>query len=102
MPATAAPIKDDPARNVPAALLVGVGVADEVTAAEAEPAVLDEATLALLELMAEAAVTIPVCTPVVEGATMIPPAAVAAVGAAVVEALSESEPESEAPTFSVA
>jgi hypothetical protein len=102
MAATPTPIKDDPARIVPAALPVGVGVAVEVTAAVAEPAALDEAALALLELMDEAAVMMPVGALAVEGATMIPPAAVAAVGATVVEALSESESEPEATTTSVA
>lgn len=82
--ATTAPIRGDAARIVPAALFEGVGVAVEVTAVVAEVTVL-EATLALLELMDEAAVTIPVGAGAVEGATTIPPAAVAAVGAAVLE-----------------
>ena len=101
MPATTTLIKDDPARMVPAALPVGVGIAVEVTAAVAEPAALDEAALALLELREEAAVVMPVGAPAVEAATIIPPAAVAAVGATVVEALSEPE-ESEASIASVA
>lgn len=88
MAATTAPIRGDAARIVPAALSEGVGVAVEmtavVTAVVAELTVL-EAALALLELMDEAAVTIPVGAGAVEGATTIPPAAVAAVGAAVLE-----------------
>jgi hypothetical protein len=100
MPATTTPTRDDPTRIVPAAFPVGVGATVEVTAAEAE--VLDEAALALLELMDEAAVTIPVDVLAVEAATIIPPAAVAAVGAAVVEEAPESESEPESGINSVA
>ena len=84
MPATTAPINDDPARTVPAALPEGVGLAEEEAAAVAEPADLDKAALALLELTDEAAVMIPVGAAAVEGATTIPPAAVAAVEASLV------------------
>lgn len=70
---------------------MGVGEAFEVAAVVAEPADLDATEFALLELADEAAVTMPVGPAAVEGATTIPPAAVTAVGAAVVEADEESE-----------
>lgn len=67
-----------------------VGEAEE---AEAEPEAvdLDKPALALLEVADDAAVTMPVAAATVEGATMIPPAAVAAVCAIVPEAFSEAE-----------
>ena len=101
MPAMAAPMKDEPTRIDPAALSVGVGLALDLAVEIAEPADL-EAELAFLELADEAAVTMPVGAAAVEGATTIPPAAVTAVGAAVVEADSDlSEPATSVPWMMV-
>lgn len=67
-------------------MFVGVGVA----VAEAKTADFDK-TLPLLELAVDTAVTMLVGGLAVEAATMIPPAAVAAVGAIVVEAFSDAD-----------
>lgn len=93
IPATTAPISDDPTRTVPAALKAVVGEADE-DEAEPEAVDLDKPALALLEVVDDAAVTIPVDEATGDGATMIPPAAVAAV------AVAEAFPEAEASIFS--
>jgi hypothetical protein len=92
MPATTAPISEDPTWMVPAALLVGEAEAvADVAAVEAALADLDAIALAPLEFTDEGAVTMPLGAEFAVGATMIPPAAVAAVAAvdaAVVELLS--------------
>lgn len=67
---------------------MGVG---EAVAAVPEAAADLDTVFPLLELTVEAAVTVLVGVLAVEAATMIPPAAVAAVGAIVVEAFSEGE-----------
>jgi len=67
-----------------------VGVGEAVATAPERAADLDTA-VPLLEFTVEAAVTMPVGAPAVEAATMIPPAAVAALGAIVVDAFSEGE-----------
>jgi hypothetical protein len=91
MPAKTAPSSEDPTWTVPAALLVGdAELAADVAAAEAALADLEAIALALLEFIDEGAVTMPLGAEFVVGATMIPPAAVAAVGAAVVEEISEA------------
>lgn len=65
-----------------------MGVGEAVAAVPETAEVLDTA---LPLLAVEVAVTMPDCPPAVEAATMIPPAAVAAVGEAVVEAFPEGE-----------